>query len=132
MKSIQSYDLLRKFPLYAESERPNILVGTLASDRSDSCRSCENVLLAGSRIKIDLGSIHSNGRLVRYFAGFLSYGFFGDNVQTAEKYRWMGPLRYTWTGWQTFLKNQSYSGQLRVKVLDDSNERDRMPICLEG
>ncbi|XP_003738602.1 ceramide kinase [Galendromus occidentalis] len=86
----------------------------------------------GSRINIDLGSIHSGGRLVRYFAGFLSYGFFGDNIQTAEKYRWMGPLRYTWTGWQTFLKNQSYSGQLRVKVVDDSHERHQMPVCLEG
>lgn len=86
----------------------------------------------GTRVKVDLGSIHHGGRLVRFFSGFLSYGFFGDNVQTAEKYRWMGPLRYTWTGWQTFLKNTSYSGQLKVNVPSGEPDRANLGLCMEN
>ncbi|OQR73208.1 ceramide kinase-like, partial [Tropilaelaps mercedesae] len=86
----------------------------------------------GSRIRIDLGSIHSKGRLVRFFAGFLSYGFFGDNVQSAEKYRWMGPLRYSWTGWQTLLKNRSYEGQLDLQLLKNDFPQHKLPICIKG
>ncbi|KAH7948213.1 hypothetical protein HPB52_019449 [Rhipicephalus sanguineus] len=57
------------------------------------------LIAMGAEIGVDVASIHSGERLVRYSSGFLSYGFFGDNIKASEKFRWMGPLRYNWTDW---------------------------------
>ncbi|XP_022651328.1 ceramide kinase-like isoform X2 [Varroa destructor] len=122
--------------------RPSLPVGVIPAGSTDAlvctttgahCALNSALHIAiGSRIRIDLGSIHSQGRLIRFFAGFLSYGFFGDNVQSAEKYRWMGPLRYSWTGWQTLLKNRAYGGKVDVQLLENDVSGNKLPFCLKG
>ncbi|CAN7989498.1 unnamed protein product, partial [Ixodes hexagonus] len=82
----------------------------------DSPTTSALLIVMGAEVAVDVASIHSGDRLVRYSAGFLSYGFFGDNIKASEKFRWMGPLRYSWTGWQTFLKHHTYEGEARLLV----------------
>ncbi|XP_042147602.1 ceramide kinase-like [Ixodes scapularis] len=82
----------------------------------DSPTTSALLIVMGAEVAVDVASIHSGDRLVRYSAGFLSYGFFGDNIKASEKFRWMGPLRYSWTGWQTFLKHHTYEGEVRLLV----------------
>ncbi|XP_064473230.1 ceramide kinase-like [Ornithodoros turicata] len=74
------------------------------------------LIVMGAEVSVDVASIHSQEKLVRYSLGFLSYGFFGDNIKSSERYRWMGPLRYNWSGWQTFLKHKAYEGEVKVLV----------------
>ncbi|UYV79567.1 CERK [Cordylochernes scorpioides] len=52
----------------------------------------------GQRVKVDVTSIHHNGKLIRYNSSFLGYGYFGDLMAESEKFRWMGPKRYDWSG----------------------------------
>lgn len=80
------------------------------------------LIVTGAEINVDVASIHSGDRLVRYSSGFLSYGFFGDNIKASEKFRWMGPLRYNWTGWQTFLKHHIYEGELKLRVQPETTD----------
>ncbi|EEC11624.1 ceramide kinase, putative, partial [Ixodes scapularis] len=107
----------------------------------DSPTTSALLIVMGAEVAVDVASIHCGDRLVRYSAGFLSYGFFGDNIKASEKFRWMGPLRYSWTGgharppvpcgqrawsgpatpplcagWQTFLKHHTYEGEVRLLV----------------
>ncbi|KAK8759044.1 hypothetical protein V5799_003322 [Amblyomma americanum] len=85
------------------------------------------LITMGAEIGVDVSSIHSGERLVRYSSGFLSYGFFGDNIKASEKFRWMGPLRYNWTGWQTFLKHHVYEGELKLLVQPETTDANYDP-----
>ncbi|KAL1471997.1 hypothetical protein MTO96_023307 [Rhipicephalus appendiculatus] len=85
------------------------------------------LIAMGAEIGVDVASIHSGERLVRYSSGFLSYGFFGDNIKASEKFRWMGPLRYNWTGWQTFLKHHVYEGELKLLVQPETTDANYDP-----
>nr|XP_037281355.1 ceramide kinase-like [Rhipicephalus microplus] len=85
------------------------------------------LIAMGAEIGVDVASIHSGDRLVRYSSGFLSYGFFGDNIKASEKFRWMGPLRYNWTGWQTFLKHHVYEGEMKLLVQPETTDANYDP-----
>lgn len=47
---------------------------------------------------MDVGSVHQASALVRYSVSLLGYGFYGDVLAESEKHRWMGPLRYDYSG----------------------------------
>ena len=47
---------------------------------------------------MDVASAHSGDKLQNYAFGFLGYGFMGDTLKSSERYRWMGPARYDWSG----------------------------------
>jgi ceramide kinase len=53
---------------------------------------------AGDSTGLDLCSIHSNATLLRYYSSVISYGYLGDVVRDSEKFRWMGPRRYDYSG----------------------------------
>jgi hypothetical protein len=55
-------------------------------------------VFAGDSTGLDICSIHSNATLLRYYSSVISYGFLGDVVRDSEKFRWMGPKRYEFSG----------------------------------
>lgn len=47
---------------------------------------------------MDVSSVHHNGALLRYSVSLLGYGFYGDIIKDSEKKRWMGLIRYDFSG----------------------------------
>lgn len=47
---------------------------------------------------MDVCSVHQGSALVRYSVSLVGYGFYGDVLAESEKHRWMGPLRYDYSG----------------------------------
>lgn len=55
-------------------------------------------IIFGDVTGLDLSSVHGNGTLLRLYASVMSYGYLGDVIQDSEKFRWMGPRRYDYSG----------------------------------
>lgn len=55
-------------------------------------------IIFGDSIGLDISSVHTNRNLLRLYASVLSYGYLGDVIRDSEKFRWMGPRRYDWSG----------------------------------
>lgn len=47
---------------------------------------------------MDVSSVHHGGTLLRYSVSLLGYGFYGDIIRDSEKKRWMGLIRYDFSG----------------------------------
>lgn len=47
---------------------------------------------------LDLCSVSNQEGLLKFYASVMSYGFLGDIAIESEKYRWMGPKRYDYSG----------------------------------
>ncbi|ROT78107.1 putative ceramide kinase-like [Penaeus vannamei] len=45
----------------------------------------------------------------------VSYGYFGDLLQSSERWRKLGPSRYIVSGLLQVIRNRSYEGQVRVR-----------------
>uniref|UniRef100_A0A3B5AZ73 Ceramide kinase-like n=1 Tax=Stegastes partitus TaxID=144197 RepID=A0A3B5AZ73_9TELE len=89
--------------------------------------------LAGDSQPLDVCSVHHSSALVRYSVSLLGYGFYGDVLAESEKHRWMGPLRYDYSGTMVYLSNRSYSGTVKYLPADPllSSPRDKTR-CLAG
>lgn len=59
---------------------------------------------AGDSLPMDVSSVHHSRTLLRYSVSLLGYGFYGDVVKDSEKKRWMGPVRYEFSGDGTRLR----------------------------
>ncbi|XP_073184468.1 ceramide kinase isoform X7 [Lepidochelys kempii] len=59
---------------------------------------------------LDVSSIHHNNTFLKYFVSLLGYGFYGDILKDSEKKRWMGTIRYDFSGFKTFLSHHYYEG----------------------
>ena len=55
-------------------------------------------IIFGDTAGLDLSSVHGNDSLLRFYASVLSYGYLGDVIRESEKFRWMGPQRYDYSG----------------------------------
>lgn len=53
---------------------------------------------AGDSLPMDVSSVHHKGALLRYSVSLLGYGFYGDIIKDSEKQRWMGLIRYDFSG----------------------------------
>lgn len=53
---------------------------------------------AGDSQPMDVCSVHSEDRFLRYSVSLLGYGFYGDVLTDSERKRWMGPARYDISG----------------------------------
>lgn len=47
---------------------------------------------------MDLASVSNQNGLMKFYASVMSYGFLGDVAIESEKFRWMGPKRYEYSG----------------------------------
>ncbi|XP_036905213.1 ceramide kinase [Sturnira hondurensis] len=67
-------------------------------------------IVLGDSLAMDVSSVHHNGALLRYSVSLLGYGFYGDIIKDSEKKRWMGLVRYDFSGLKTFLCHHCYEG----------------------
>ncbi|KAE8293428.1 Ceramide kinase [Larimichthys crocea] len=90
-------------------------------------------IIIGDSQPLDVGSVHQASALVHYSVSLLGYGFYGDVLAESEKHRWMGPLRYDYSGTKVYLSNRSYAGIVQYLPADPvlSSPRDRTR-CLSG
>uniref|UniRef100_A0A3Q3KYM5 Zgc:158263 n=2 Tax=Mastacembelus armatus TaxID=205130 RepID=A0A3Q3KYM5_9TELE len=90
-------------------------------------------IIIGDSQPLDVCSVHHASSLVSYSVSLLGYGFYGDVLAESEKHRWMGPLRYEYSGTMVYLSNRSYAGIVQYLPADPllSSPRDKTR-CLSG
>uniref|UniRef100_A0A667ZWI0 Zgc:158263 n=2 Tax=Myripristis murdjan TaxID=586833 RepID=A0A667ZWI0_9TELE len=90
-------------------------------------------IIIGDSQPLDVCSVHNPSAVVRYSVSLLGYGFYGDVLAESEKHRWMGPLRYDYSGATVYLSNRSYAGVVQYLPADPllSSPRDNTR-CLSG
>lgn len=90
-------------------------------------------IVIGDSQPLDVCSVHHPSALVHYSVSLLGYGFYGDVLAESEKHRWMGPLRYDYSGTMVYLSNRSYAGIVQYLPADPllSSPRDKTR-CLSG
>ncbi|KAF7393296.1 hypothetical protein HZH66_009129 [Vespula vulgaris] len=71
-------------------------------------------IIFGDTTGLDLSSVHSNRSLLRLYASVLSYGYLGDVIRDSEKFRWMGPQRYDYSGFKKIIANKGYEGEIQL------------------
>ncbi|CAB1323499.1 unnamed protein product, partial [Coregonus sp. 'balchen'] len=67
-------------------------------------------IIVGDAQPMDVCSVHHNNTFLRYSVSLLGYGFYGDVLADSERKRWMGPARYDFSGFKTFLTHHYYEG----------------------
>lgn len=71
-------------------------------------------IIFGDTAGLDLSSVHSDGTLQRLYASVLSYGYLGDVIRDSERFRWMGPQRYDYSGFKKIIGNKGYDGEIEL------------------
>ncbi|XP_055482986.1 ceramide kinase isoform X2 [Psammomys obesus] len=91
------------------------------------------IIPAGDSLAMDVSSVHHNSTLLRYSVSLLGYGFYGDLIKDSEKKRWMGLVRYDFSGLKTFLSHQYYEGTVSFLPAQHTvgSPRDKKP-CRAG
>eukprot|EP01136_Pigoraptor_vietnamica_P045550 Opistho-1_new@23628 len=107
-------------------DRLNIRIGVIPAGSTDtvifSAIGTNDVLTAalmivlGGRIPLDVCSMSQNGSLLKYIVSMAGYGFFGDVMRRSEGLRWMGPMRYDYSGFLSFMAHSSYQAQIRYRA----------------
>lgn len=87
-------------------------------------------IIFGDTTGLDLSSVHSNRSLLRLYASVLSYGYLGDVCRDSEKFRWMGPQRYDYSGFKKIIANKGYEGE--IQLLSDPCHPAASTRCTEN
>uniref|UniRef100_A0A8C4Y5L8 DAGKc domain-containing protein n=1 Tax=Gopherus evgoodei TaxID=1825980 RepID=A0A8C4Y5L8_9SAUR len=84
-------------------------------------------IIIGDSQPLDVCSVHHHERLLRYAVSLVGYGFYGDVVSDSERHRWMGPMRYDFSGFKAVLCNRSYEGTVEFLTVGgtEANPRDQ-------
>lgn len=92
----------------AEIPAPEVPVGVIPGGSTDTVAYCVHGtsdiqtavlhIIFGETIGLDLASAFSQDRFIRFYASVMSYGFLGDVAKDSERFRWMGPKRYDYSG----------------------------------
>ncbi|KAH0616526.1 hypothetical protein JD844_027692 [Phrynosoma platyrhinos] len=72
------------------------------------------IIPAGDTQPLDVSSVHRNNTFLKYCVSLLGYGFYGDVLKDSEAKRWMGPVRYDYSGFKTFLSHHYYEGTVSL------------------
>nr|XP_033815013.1 ceramide kinase isoform X2 [Geotrypetes seraphini] len=90
-------------------------------------------IIIGDLQFMDVCSVHHNNTFVKYSASLLGYGFYGDVLKDSEKNRWMGPTRYDFSGFKTFLSHHYYEGTVSFQQANQTlgSPRDKS-TCRSG
>lgn len=99
-----------------EKERlptPNMPIGVVPAGSTDTVAYCLNGttdirstvlhIVLGQIKGLDLASVSNGNGLLKFYASVMSYGFLGDVAIDSEKFRWMGPKRYDYSGTWHFI-----------------------------
>ncbi|XP_078091653.1 ceramide kinase isoform X2 [Mustelus asterias] len=90
-------------------------------------------IIVGDSQHIDVSSVHHKNMFLKYSVSLLGYGFYGDTLIDSEKNRWMGPSRYDFSGFKTFLSHHCYEGAISYLPATETlgSPRDPSP-CTAG
>ncbi|XP_067915234.1 ceramide kinase isoform X4 [Heterodontus francisci] len=90
-------------------------------------------IIVGDSQPIDVSSVHHKNMFLKYSVSLLGYGFYGDTLMDSEKNRWMGPSRYDFSGFKTFISHHSYEGAISYLPATETlgSPRDQSP-CTAG
>ncbi|CAL1527023.1 unnamed protein product [Lymnaea stagnalis] len=90
-------------------------------------------IILGDSLGMDVTALYKKEQFVKYTVSMSSYGYYGDLLKESETLRWMGPKRYTWSGFKTFLANKAYEGEVSFLLAseEDSHPRDQT-VCYSG
>ncbi|XP_041110826.1 ceramide kinase-like isoform X1 [Polyodon spathula] len=69
-------------------------------------------IIVGDSQPMDVCSVHHHNTFLKYSVSLLGYGFYGDVLKDSERNRWMGPVRYDFSGFKTFLSHHYYEGTI--------------------
>lgn len=119
---------------------PSLRLGVIPGGSTDTMAYCFHgttdiptavlqIILGDSR-GLDLCSVHSNAQLLRYYSSVISYGYLGDVLRESEKFRWMGPKRYEYSGLKKFMSNKGYEGE--VTILTDGSSASKSSKCRQN
>jgi len=86
----------------------------------------------GRELNADLISCWNRGVIDRFAMNYVGYGFLGDVLRDSERYRWMGPSRYDFSGAKTMLTLGSYKGKIMFKEGYTSGTPADKNICRKG
>ncbi|CAH8840939.1 unnamed protein product [Trichobilharzia szidati] len=125
--------------------KPKIRLGVIPAGSTDAaCFSIHGTndvvtaalhIIAGDDIGLDVVSVHAdgNGAFIRYALTMLGYGFHADLLRNDDKLRWMGPHRYDYSGFKTFLQHASYYGEVSfLPCSDPNNKSSNGTVCYSG
>ncbi|XP_034941938.1 ceramide kinase [Chelonus insularis] len=71
-------------------------------------------IIFGDTAGLDISSVYGDKSLHRLYASVLSYGYLGDVIRDSEKFRWMGPQRYDYSGFKKIIANKGYEGEIHL------------------
>lgn len=118
------------FEMSIDIPRPNIPIGIIPGGSTDTVAYCLHGttdvrtacihICLGQRTGLDLSSVSNANGLVRLYASVMSYGYLGDVAVDSEKFRWMGPKRYDYSGFKKFMANRCYEGEILIQQRDAS------------
>uniref|UniRef100_A0A182JL95 Uncharacterized protein n=1 Tax=Anopheles atroparvus TaxID=41427 RepID=A0A182JL95_ANOAO len=116
--------------------KPHIPIGVIPAGSTDTVAYCLNGttdiktsiihIILGQHSGLDIAAVYDAAvvktidyqprpQLLKLYASVLSYGYLGDIAYDSEKYRWMGPKRYDYSGFKKFIGNRGYSGEIVVQ-----------------
>eukprot|EP00042_Codosiga_hollandica_P042861 m.398570 g.398570 ORF g.398570 m.398570 type:complete len:554 (+) comp56428_c0_seq13:2101-3762(+) len=130
--------------LYSRPDRASVPIAIIPSGSTDTV-ACTvngtrdavtaviNVLMGHERL-LDIGSIFSpTSNIHSFFSNMVTFGFFGDVIQSSEKMRYLGPARYDVAGAVTYFRHRAF--RMRVEFIRaprfTAGQRcnDRCPSC---
>ncbi|XP_001375028.1 ceramide kinase isoform X3 [Monodelphis domestica] len=90
-------------------------------------------IIIGDSLSMDVSSVHHSNTFLKYSVSLLGYGFYGDVLKDSEKKRWMGLVRYDFSGLKTFLSHHCYEGTVAFLPAQHTvgSPRDKKP-CRSG
>lgn len=87
---------------------PEIPIGVIPGGSTDTVAYCLHGttdiqtsvihIILGQINGMDLSSANNSTGLMCFYASIMSYGYLGDVARDSERFRWMGPKRYDYSG----------------------------------
>jgi len=88
-------------------------------------KTCIIHIVLGQTTGLDLASASNEKGIVKFYASVISYGYFGDLLAESDKYRWLGPKRYEYSGMKKIFGNRGYNVELLLH--QDETSSDMIP-----
>lgn len=115
--------------------KPKLPIGVIPAGSTDTVAYCLHGttdiktavmhIILGQVKGLDLSSVCNGNGLIKLFASVMSYGYLGDVAYDSEKFRWMGPKRYEYSGFKKIVANRGYEVELMIM----SNQPNSMIKC---
>ncbi|XP_071260684.1 ceramide kinase-like isoform X2 [Salvelinus alpinus] len=106
--------------LVSRTQRDNGVDQNSPEEKLVPCSLRIGIIPAGDSQPMDVCSVHHNNTFLRYSISLLGYGFYGDVLADSERKRWMGPARYDFSGFKTFLTHHHYEGAVSFLPATDT------------